>query len=124
MKIEQQINFIVINKTASSLYSVTADRKYHSTSLGRNTWKSLIGSEGSLQVNCNKEGFNAKCTIPRGVKARIGILGNNENDCGTCDSVIGFGLTGKWSGTCGNRARYRGDNGNKDIEAMGFIFVQ
>ena len=56
MKIGQQINFIVINKQADSLYSLIADGRYRATSLGRNTWRSLIGSEASLQSGCNKEG--------------------------------------------------------------------
>ena len=59
MKIGQQINFIVINKKANSLYSLIADGQYRNTSLGRNTWKTLIGSQGSLQSNYDKEGFNA-----------------------------------------------------------------
>ena len=62
MKINDQINFIVIDKQAKSLYSLIADGKYRSTSLGRNKWMSLIGSKASLQWNCNKEGFNAECT--------------------------------------------------------------
>ena len=37
MKIGQQINFIVINKQANSLYSLIADGQYRNTSLGRNT---------------------------------------------------------------------------------------
>ena len=59
-------------------------------------------------------------------KARIGILGNNENDCGLCDSRIGFGTGGIHynSNTCGNEATEGGDNGNKHIKVMGYILVQ
>ena len=67
MKIGQQIKFIVINQQANSLYSLIADGQYRSTSLGRDTWKSLIGSEVSLQFSCNKEGFN-QCHIYFGTK--------------------------------------------------------
>lgn len=51
-------------------------------------------------------------------RARIGILGNNENDCDTCDSIIGFGAGGLHadSGKCGNAGTY--------IRAMGYILVQ
>ena len=58
-------------------------------------------------------------------KARIGFLGNNENDCGTCDSRIGFGTGGLHddSNTCGNEA-LEGDNGPRHIKAMGYILVQ
>ena len=121
MKIGQQIKFIVINHPANSLYSLIADGTYRATSLGRDTWKSLIGSEASLQLNCNKEGFNTACT--NNARARIGILANNQNDCGTCNSRIMFG-TGYSHATCGNVATTSGDNGDKRIIAMGYIFVQ
>ena len=122
MKIGHQIRSFVINKHANSLYSLIADGKYRATSLGRHTWKQLIGSQASLQPNCNKEGFNAVTNI----KARIGILGNNEKDCLTCNSKIGFGLAGHPddSNTCGDEAQSGGDNGDKHIKAMGYIFVQ
>ena len=125
MKIGQKINFVLINKTADSLYSLIADGEYRSTSLGRNAWKMLIGSDGSLQLNCNKEGFNAYTFSDR-PKARIGILGNEQNDCSSCDSRIGFGTGGRPdnSNTCGNVAAWGGDNGDKNIKAMGYIFVQ
>ena len=119
MKIGQQIKFLVINKQANSLYALIADGKYRATSLGRNTWKTLIGSRASLQTNCNKEGFNAACSNKGSQKARIGILGNNERDCATCDSRIGFGTGagGDDSNTCGNQ-------GSRKIKAMGYILVQ
>ena len=123
MKIGQQIKFLVINKQANSLYALIADGKYRATSLGRNTWKTLIGSRASLQTNCNKEGFNTAGSAKGSSKARIGILGNNEKDCATCDSRIGFGTGGNDdSNTCG----HHGYHGNKaiKIKAMGFILVQ
>ena len=92
----------------------------------RNTWKTLIGSQASLQLKCNKEGFNAVCGSSAS-RARIGYVGNNENDCSTCDSRIGFGAGGypDDTNTCGNTAGYGGlDNGRKDIKAMGYILVQ
>ena len=121
-----QTNFIVINKKANSLYSLIADEKYRATSLGRNTWKKLIGSQASLQNNCNKEGFNAVSRRSSSSKARIGILGNNENNCYTCDSRIGFGTGGDHddSNTCGNEATRSADNGDKHIKTMGYILVQ
>ncbi|KAL9954449.1 hypothetical protein ACROYT_G041990 [Oculina patagonica] len=124
MKSGQQLNFIVINKQADSLYSLIADGQYRATSLGRDTWKTLIGSEASLQRNCNKEGFNLYCLNT--CKARIGIVTNNENNCGSCDSRIGFGTRGHPddSNTCGNEAVSNPDNGNKHIKAMGYILVE
>jgi len=126
MKIGQQTNFIVINKTANSLYSLIADGQYRATSLSRNTWKTLIGSQASLQLNCNKEGFNAVGTSYIHSKARIGIISNGQNQCDSCNSRIGFGTGGKDddSNTCGNEATFTPDNGDKHIKAMGYILVQ
>ena len=126
MKIGHQLRFIVINRHANSLFSLIADGKYRATSLGRNTWKWLIGSRASLQRNCNKEGFNAVGESLRHSKARIGIMANEQNHCGSCDSRIGFGTGGfsDDSNTCGNQATHSPDNGNKHIKAMGYILVQ
>ena len=126
MKINHQIKFIVINKQANSLYSLIADGQYRNTSLGRDTWKSLIGSDASLQKNCNKEGFNAVGDNSGQSKARIGISSNQQEDCTSCDSRIGFGTGGKHdnSNSCGNEATHSPDNGDKHIKAMGYILVQ
>ena len=88
-KIDNQLRFFVINKEADSLHSLIADGKYRATSVGRNAWKLLIGSQASLQSYCNKEGFNV-VGDPHQSKARIGITANQENDCITCDSRIGL----------------------------------
>ena len=116
MKVDQHFKSVVIKHQATSLYSLIEDGKYRPTSLGRDTWKELIGSHASLQRNCNKEGFNVRCSVGRHSKARIGIVANNEDDCGTCDSRIGFGTGGHpdASNTCGNQ----------HITAMGYILVQ
>ena len=126
MKIDNQLRFIAINKQADSLHSLIADGKYRNVSLGRNIWKRLIGSKASLQHNCNKEGFNVVGDNPHQSKARMGIIANQENDCGSCDSRIGFGIGGLHddSNTCGNEASYSRVNGDKHIKAMGYILVQ
>ena len=126
MKIHQQLRFIVIHKQADSLYSLIADGQYRATSLGREKWKELIGSQGSLQYNCNKEGFNVVCSRSRSSKARIGIVSNNEDGCDSCNSRIGFGTAGRAGNlnTCGNEADGSPDNGDKHIKAMGYILVQ
>ena len=126
MKISGQLRFIVINKQANSLYSLIADGTYRATSLGRNEWKKLIGAQGSLQLNCNKEGFNAVATVSGHSKARVGYIANDANHCHNCDSRIGFGTGGypDNSTTCGNVAAHSADNGNRHIKAMGYILVQ
>ncbi|PFX22526.1 hypothetical protein AWC38_SpisGene12934 [Stylophora pistillata] len=131
MTINEQLRFIVINRQANSLYSLIADGQYCSTSLGRDTWKSLIGSQGSLQAHCNKEGFNLEPEGAfwknKGCKARIGILTNNQNNCGDVESRIGFGTGGPRddNNTCGIDATGLPlDNGERRIKAMGYILVQ
>ena len=126
MKTNDQMNFILLPLTATSLYSVIADGRHRSTFLGRNKWKTLIGSAASLQRNCNREGFNNIGVETFRGKARIGILGNEQNDCNTPDSRIGFGTGGvnDDSNTCGNEATTGADNGDKHIKAMGYILVQ
>ena len=129
MRVGKQTNFVVVDKEASSLFSLIADGQYHNTTLGREQWKGLIG-ESSLQRNCNKEGFNAVCageTIHFS-KARIGIVANQESACNSCDSRIGFGTAGYFgkNNACGNEAKgtLKPDNGKKHTKAMGFVFVQ
>ena len=79
----------------------------------------------SLQDNCKKEGFNVKCSRS-GLKSRIGFFGNNENDCISCDSVIGFGIEMRdWKWSSGN-VYYNMYNENIDVrlKTFGYIFVQ
>ena len=109
MKVNRQMNFSLITSQAPSLHSLIADGRYRSSSLGRNKWIALTDSKANLQRYCNKEGFNTQ-TIHR--RARVGILGNNENDCNTCDSVIGFGVDNT---ACGDLS---------SIRAMCYILVQ
>ena len=110
-------NWLLLNYTASSLYSVIADGNYHATNVGRGDWVSLI--EGSvIDPFCAKEGFNLQLHT---VKSRIGFAGNNENACTSHDSVIGFGITQRNHNTqvfSGNIkfASY--------LEAFGYIFVK
>lgn len=125
MNVGQKNRFIAVNKQASSLHSLIADGQYRATSLGRNAWKKLIGFQASFQLYCNWEGFNPKGPN-NGPKARIGILSNEQNECHSCASRIGFGTDGPHdnSNTCGNEARYSPDNGDGYIKAMGYILVQ
>ena len=130
MKVNGVTKWIRINHQASSLYNVIADGDFKNTSVGRGKWLSLM--DGSrLQENCNKEGFNIG--IPghesAHLKVRIGIIANNENDCESCDSCIGFGTSVRGCDdeirktTCGNIA-ICDQLDNKNTPAFGYIFVQ
>ena len=82
-------NWILVKHTATSLYSVIADGELPRNK-GRAEWMSLL-NDAVLQSACNKEGFNARCSWPRRM-SRIGILGDDKDDCSSCDTVIGFGF--------------------------------
>ena len=74
MKTGHQLRFIVINRHANSLFSLIADGKYRATSLGRNTWKWLIGSRASLQPNCKRKDsiqWEATLVIPKQESASL-----------------------------------------------------
>ena len=65
---------------------------------------------------------------------RIGLVANNENNCRSCDSCIGFGvsfdnscLSTHSSITCGNIASckdYSHYDTDTSISAFGYILVQ
>ena len=117
-------NWLLVNYFANSLYSVIANGNYSQINAGRAEWISLI-NDAKLQPNCNKEGFNMKFSAYY-LKLRMGIVGNNENDCESCDSVIGFGMEmnsssrgiRKWSS--GNIQFYP----QSQKKTFGYIFVQ
>lgn len=126
MKIGSQLTFIVLNKAASSLFSLIADGQYRPTQKGRNKWKALVGVRATLQTYCDYEGFNPMCSHNLASRARIGIINNDNDLCNTCDSRIGFGTGGYIddTNTCGNVGPASSDNGGKNTKAMGYILVQ
>ena len=89
---------------------------------------SLI-NDASLQQHCNREGFNVQF-FHRHLKLRIGIAGNNEDNCDSCDSAIGFGieikntvlfLTTNFKWSSGNLKFQRFQN--KKVKTFGYILV-
>ena len=119
---------VVISKTATSMYDLLRTNAYSrfDRNLGRNAWKGLIGPTGSLQRNCNREGFN---NYHGYAHVRIGIISNQENDCNSPDSRIGVGGGGTACGqnggnSVGNTAICTPDNGNRDTRSFGYVFVR
>ena len=66
-------------------------------------------SQWDNQPHCNVRGFNVDVSLD----CRYGIMMNNENDCNSCDSWVGFGCSGlacsadTWSQTI-ETVHYRG----------------
>ena len=67
----------------------------------------------------------------KSISVRLGLLANEQNDCGSPDSFIGLG--GDNNGGCyynsannaaGNLAQCTPDNGDKNTKAMGYILVR
>jgi hypothetical protein len=83
-------NTQVVTLSSPSTLLGLVNGPYTPTSLGRGAW-SALADNASLQLNCNYEGFNAFFSPPY-ARARIGLLGNQESDCNTPDSAIGFGV--------------------------------
>ena len=125
MKVDGVTRFLPLHQKADSLYALIGDGQYRATSLGRDAWKKLIGPNASLQRNCNQEGFSSRVSSSVHSRVRVGIIFNQEGDCHSPDSFIGFGGGGSgFKNACGNGALYSPDNGDKNIKAFGYIFVQ
>ncbi|MFZ4578705.1 MAG: fibrinogen-like YCDxxxxGGGW domain-containing protein [Myxococcota bacterium] len=117
--------WLTLPAVGTSLRDLFAADKPVPTQLGLVAWKSLM-PKPSLQANCHAEGLNAS---GGGTRVRIGILGNNEDDCATPDSWLGLGGTPGICGnpglpTSGNLACYLTDNGYADSAAVGWVFVR
>ena len=88
-----------LREEVASLYDVIS-KKTPTRVLGSNAhskWEEVLSSgrqAGLLQRNCGLQGFNVKAKMFDHARVRIGILGNNEHDCYSCDSYIGVGGAG------------------------------
>ena len=126
MKVKNSVKFIPISYSANSMYDILAGGKFHSTVIPRNTWKSLIVGS-SLQNNCGRQGFNA-ASSNRYARVRIGIIGNNENDCRTPDTLLGFGAVDTNQRIFCGKSNVPNSCGNtfncKEVRAMGYIFAR
>ncbi len=96
-----------------------------STSLSVLDWEGLL-PKGTLQGNCLEQGFQVEAS---GVKLRLGIFGNNENDCSSVDSWLGIGSSGGPCGVdtppgAGNVACWGGDHGGAKTAAMVYVYVR
>jgi hypothetical protein len=138
MKVSGVTKWISLEYEATSLHSVIKDEAFKTTTAGKKAWTSLIVDDSSLQRNCNLEGFNIKkkniFRMRSYINARIGIVANDQNDCKSCNSCIGFGITARGCGgkfddgkvktsTCGNIA-ICGNLKNQNTAAFGYILVQ
>ena len=117
-----RFTWLEIKQSSSSLLQVLAGSPYRvSTTVGRAAWLSLLKGS-ALQDNCNREGFNVVPDSNYIERVKIGVLGNDDFDCASINSYLGFGTP---SSGCGNRGRYLGFNiGDVDINPFCYIFLK
>jgi hypothetical protein len=78
-------------------------------------WRQILPGGISYEDNCNYQGFNVNCQGYRRVAWRLGVLFNDQNDCGSCDAGAGIGLLFD-SGYLGYRAA-------STVEAASEVFI-
>merc|ERR1711964_72246 len=93
--------------------------------MNKGRWYSLTDN-ASLQHNCNRQGFNVR---HQGARVRIGMIANQEGNCGSPDSRLGFGGRGSWCGqhnnnACGNECRCSCQHGDRSETRFGYIMVR
>ena len=98
MTYDNDTRWILINKSASSLFDIFKNNEYSSTAFDVDKWTSFM-NESCLQPDCNMDGFNAGIddagTGDNDVYVRIGIASNKKsgkgNQCNKIQSYIGIG---------------------------------
>eukprot|EP00795_Rhopilema_esculentum_P014021 gene14021-4994_t len=91
MRSGSEKSYITLGHRSASLLTHFKGSFYGTYQL--NNWRNLLkGSQ--LQPYCNRQGFNIIITGSVNVGVRIGIIGNDANDCITPDSAIGIGIGG------------------------------
>jgi hypothetical protein len=126
----QPANTQVIALQSPSTLLGLVSGQYTPTALGRSTWGALADG-ATLEVNCNIEGFNVYFSAPY-ARARIGLVSNNENDCNTPDSALGFGVEDGPNNGCYTTDPAYGVGvvgggscaGGADKQLFGYVFVR
>jgi len=119
MKVGGAMNYVELTHRSTSLLHYIGTGTYHGSSQLRTRWLNLVPG-GGLQNHCNKEGFNSVVNARTEVKVRIGIIGNEQNDCNSPDSAIGIGIGGSHLSSSGIRT---GSTRNR-VAGKGYIFIR
>lgn len=104
----------------STLHSVFAGGAYYPTALTPAGWIGLLQS-GSLQTKCGLEGVNGQAGW---LSQRIGVFGNQENDCNSCDSSIGVGGRGYAAGNDANAQWDDSGAGGRMTRPFVFLWIR
>ncbi len=122
LKTWTKTRYIIAAIKADSLYELF-NVWYTPTYLTREIWKTMI-EDSSLQLNCNKEWFNATGTSNSHAKTRFWIISNQENECDTPDSRIWIWSDWWDSFSVWNYANWSPDNWNKSTSSFGYLYVR
>jgi hypothetical protein len=118
--------FITVAAAGGSLLTRFSTLGYVATSAGRSEWIKLVGTP-RLQPYCSREGTNNDASPY--AQVRIGLLANQENDCGSPDSFIGFGAgsvacAGGTPLTVGNVGTCGSSPSDGTTATFGFVFLR
>jgi hypothetical protein len=122
------------------LISSTATNTLTST-IASSTWTALTVPVATIQANCNMGGINivpgaGTCIGPDGVSIRIGFIANDQDDCCSPNSYVGFGGENDGDPDCTPVSLSAGSmegvesediacfGGTANIQDFGFIFVR
>ena len=133
MKVNGEMKWMSLTYTASSLHHIINLGHLHYTLRSQKLqWLSLI-SGSQLQDQCYNQGFSiemkSKSKSNSYLNVRLGFVADNDYQCSSPNSCIGFGISTSCNGypqtdtTCGN-VDTCGELNNLNISAFGYILVQ
>lgn len=95
---------------------------FRATSFGRSGWSSLVASP-SIQDRCNLEGVSYNG--PSANSVRLGMLFNDEDDCGSIDAFIGIGIGVKNSnGVAAGNLNKKGLPSLVETRVIGYVMIR
>ena len=124
------IKWVEMNYAAPNLKEALTSRGWNINvaTPSREAWLELVPGS-SLQPNCNRVGLNLRPdpANPHGVRVRIGIFANNEPDCITPDSYLGFGGIWEFStsrSVAAGAYNWQASASPSPLEMLGFIMAR
>jgi hypothetical protein len=130
--------WLVLNLAGPSLHALFTGTAAVTTSAPRTAWSALLPN-ADLQPLCGRQGVNVGPDQPFGngyARARLGIVGNGQDQCIDVDSAIGVGLDNAVCtppvGTtlaaagnfCCNQATCTGPGGQTNAPSFAYVMVR
>lgn len=116
-----EYNWVNLDAVGDSMLQIIQPNGYIPTGPDRNGWISAVPGAVPQQF-CNKGGLNAYGDNKNTTRVRVGMIFNQENNCGSPDSRIGMGGVGTTGLTQGVTVRY--SNPNQDIVTHSVLMVR